>query len=126
MKFRYFHSCAHIHSDGTGLQFSIIVAGGYILQTVEILDQAADAWHNGPQLPIKISESAIVEDPLGKFLPNNCFVFFVYKFLGIHQTIQKNSVGFIPWDEITVGKHRIPWEKHRQSVLFYAPTPKTH
>jgi hypothetical protein len=27
---------------------------------------------------------------------------------GIHQTIQKNSVGFIPWDGITVGKHRIP------------------
>ncbi len=46
--------------------------------------------------------------------------------LGIHQTIQKNSVGFIPWDEITVGKGRIPWEKDRQSVLFYAPAPKTH
>jgi hypothetical protein len=45
---------------------------------------------------------------------------------GIHQTIQKNSVGFIPWDEITVGKDRIPWEKDRQSVLFYAPAPKTH
>ncbi len=27
---------------------------------------------------------------------------------GIHQTIQKNSVGFIPWDGITVGKDRIP------------------
>ncbi len=46
--------------------------------------------------------------------------------MGIHQTIQKNSVGFIPWDEITLGKHRIPWEKDRQSVLFYAPAPKTH
>jgi len=23
---------------------------------------------------------------------------------GIHQTIQKNSVGFILWDEITMGK----------------------
>jgi hypothetical protein len=28
--------------------------------------------------------------------------------LGIHQTIQKNSVGFIPWDAITLGKDRIP------------------
>jgi hypothetical protein len=27
---------------------------------------------------------------------------------GIHQTIQKNSVGFIPWDGITVGKYQIP------------------
>ena len=44
-------------------------------------------------------------------------------FIGIHQTIQKNSVGFIPWDGITVGKDRIPWEKDRQSVLFYAPAP---
>jgi hypothetical protein len=39
-------------------------------------------------------------------------------------SIQKNSVGFIPWDEITIGKGRIPWEKDRQSVLFYAPAPK--
>jgi hypothetical protein len=35
-------------------------------------------------------------------------------------------VGFIPWDGITVGKDRIPWEKDRQLVLFYAPAPKTH
>ncbi len=35
---------------------------------------------------------------------------------GIHQTIQKNSVGFIPWDEITVGKDQIPWEKDQQLV----------
>jgi hypothetical protein len=39
--------------------------------------------------------------------------------MGIDQTIHKNSVGFIPWDEITVGKDR-------QLVLFYAPAPKTH
>ncbi len=35
-------------------------------------------------------------------------------------------MGYIPWDETTVGKHRKPWEKHRQSVLFYAPATKTH
>ncbi len=45
---------------------------------------------------------------------------------GIQQTLQKNSVGFIPLDGISVGKDRIPWEKDRQSVLFYAPAPKTH
>ena len=27
---------------------------------------------------------------------------------GIQQTLQKKSVGFIPWDENTVGKDRIP------------------
>jgi hypothetical protein len=46
--------------------------------------------------------------------------------LGMQQTMQKNSVGFILWDEITGGKDRIPWEKDRLSVLFYAPAPKTH
>jgi hypothetical protein len=46
--------------------------------------------------------------------------------LGIQQTLQKKSVGFIPWDGITVGKDRIPWEKDQQSVLFYDPAPKTH
>ncbi len=35
-------------------------------------------------------------------------------------------MGFIPWDGISVGKDRIPWEKDRQSVLFYTPAPKTH
>jgi hypothetical protein len=35
-------------------------------------------------------------------------------------------VGFLPWDGITVGKYQIPGEKDRQSVLFYAPAPKTH
>jgi hypothetical protein len=28
--------------------------------------------------------------------------------LGIQQTLQKKSVGFIPWDGITVGKDQIP------------------
>ena len=32
-------------------------------------------------------------------------------------------MGCIPWDGITVGKDRIPWEKDRQWVLFYAPAP---
>jgi hypothetical protein len=47
-------------------------------------------------------------------------------FCGIQQTLQKNSVGIILWDGITVRKDQIPWEKDRQSVLFYAPAPKTH
>ncbi len=54
---------------------------------------------------------------------NNYFSYNKHLILGIHQTIQKNSVGFIPWDGITVGKDRIPLEKDWQSVLFYAPTP---
>ncbi len=44
----------------------------------------------------------------------------------MQHTIHKNSVGFIPWYEITGGKDQIPREKDLQSVLFYAPAPKTH
>ncbi len=65
MKFRYGHSCARIHTDGTGLQFSIIVAGGST-NVVEMLDQGATSWHKGPQFPFAIDYAAMVEDPLGK------------------------------------------------------------
>jgi hypothetical protein len=64
--YRYVHSCAHIHTDETGLQFSIIVAGGAYISTVEILDQGATTWRNGPELPINIADAAMIEDPLGK------------------------------------------------------------
>jgi hypothetical protein len=68
--FRYTHSCAHIHSDGTGPHFSIIAAGGYeadgvFLSSVEILDSGAASWRKGPELPISIGFGAMVEDPLG-------------------------------------------------------------
>ncbi len=66
---RYAHSCGHIHSDETGLQFSIIAAGGYylgVLSSVEILDSGATSWRNGPELPINVEYGAMVEDPLGK------------------------------------------------------------
>jgi hypothetical protein len=35
--------------------------------SVEILDQGATSWRNGPQLPINIGYGAMVEDPLGEF-----------------------------------------------------------
>ncbi len=67
---RFAHSCGHIHSDETGLQFSIIAAGGSgeagYLSSVEILDQEATSWRNGPELPINVENGAMVEDPLGK------------------------------------------------------------
>jgi hypothetical protein len=70
LQFRYAHSCGHIHSDETGLQFSIIVAGGFgasgVLSSVEILDQEATSWRSGLDLPIKVRYVAMVEDPLGK------------------------------------------------------------
>jgi hypothetical protein len=44
------------------------------LPSVEILDQEATSWRNGPQLPINIEYSAMVEDPLGKsFQKKNLF-----------------------------------------------------
>ncbi len=67
--FRHTHSCARIHSDATGLQFSIIAASGYnneaFLSSVEILDQGATSWRNGPKLPTNVLAGAMVEDPLG-------------------------------------------------------------
>ncbi len=70
MKFRSAHSCAQIHSDGTGLQLSTIAAGGSgdegFLSSVEILDSGAASWREGPELPINIGFGAMVQDPLGK------------------------------------------------------------
>ncbi len=70
--YRRIHSCARAHSNEFGLQFSIIAAGGYgvggFLSSVEILDQGATSWRNGPQLPISIGYGAMVEDPIGEYL----------------------------------------------------------
>ncbi len=66
MKFRYGHSCASIHTDETSLQFSVIVAGGTYNPSVEILDQGATLWRDGPELPIDVDFGAMVEDPLGQ------------------------------------------------------------
>ncbi len=47
------------------LGLSIIAAGGYGLSSVEILDEASNNWRAGPQLPINILASQMIEDPNG-------------------------------------------------------------
>jgi hypothetical protein len=64
---RSFHSCAGIRT-GSQSKFSIIVAGGYngtYMTSVEILDDGADEWRNGPDLPKGIYLASMVEDPAG-------------------------------------------------------------
>jgi hypothetical protein len=68
---REHHSCARIRKDSSSHQFSIIVVGGWNhrnfekLESVEILDEGASEWRNGPDLPFGISHASLVEDPSG-------------------------------------------------------------
>ena len=62
------HSCARIRKDASNLEFSTIVVGGYngtIMKSVEILDDGASEWRNGPDLPFGIRYASLVEDPAG-------------------------------------------------------------
>jgi len=65
---REFHSCARIRKDSSSHQFSVIVVGGWgkgVTPPVEVLDEGASEWRNGPDLPFKISSASLVEDPTG-------------------------------------------------------------
>ena len=63
------HRCARIKKDSSSLKFSIIVVGGNnsrsYMSSVEILDEGASEWRNGPDLPFGISNPALIEDPTG-------------------------------------------------------------
>ena len=62
---RFGSSCGPIRSDATSLRFSIIVAGGDNLASVEILEDGANEWRRGPDLPFNIGFAAMVEDQTG-------------------------------------------------------------
>jgi hypothetical protein len=66
---RDYHGCARIRKDSSSHQFSIIVVGGAnrggSLKSVEILDEGANVWRNGPDLPFEVSFGSLVEDPTG-------------------------------------------------------------
>ena len=67
---RYWHSCGRIRKNSQSEEFSIIVAGGFqgffpILSSVEILDSGSNEWRKGPELPIGILSSQMVEDSNG-------------------------------------------------------------
>jgi hypothetical protein len=65
---RLSHSCSRIRKNAS--LYSIIVAGGsgplsFYLSSVEILDEGANSWRDGPNLPIAITRAAMIEDPTG-------------------------------------------------------------
>jgi len=59
------HTCGRIRKGALSLELSIIAAGGYGLSSVEILDEASNNWKAGPQLPLGIYASQMIEDPNG-------------------------------------------------------------
>ena len=64
---RNYHSCARIRTDSSS-RFSIIVVGGYngtYMKSVEIFDEEANEWRNGPDLPFGICLASLVEYPAG-------------------------------------------------------------
>jgi hypothetical protein len=68
-KKRRYHSCGKIRRNKESQEMSIIVAGGYDgssrLSSVEILDEGANEWQTGPELPFEIGLSQLVEDQNG-------------------------------------------------------------
>jgi hypothetical protein len=66
---RGYHSCGKIRRNKESQEMSIIVAGGWDgssrLSSVEILDEGSNAWQTGPELPLGISSSQMVEDQSG-------------------------------------------------------------
>jgi hypothetical protein len=58
---RDIHSCGRIRRNKESQEMNIIVAGGYdypsFLSSVEILDESANEWETGPELPFGISHS---------------------------------------------------------------------
>ena len=60
------HSCGRIRRDKKGQEMSIVVVGGSsgtsYLSSTEILDLKSNTWQTGPELPLGIKESQLVED----------------------------------------------------------------
>jgi hypothetical protein len=65
------HSCGRIRRNKDSQGTSIIVVGGYndklqrIVSSVEILNEGSNEWQRGPELPLSIWFSQMVEDPNG-------------------------------------------------------------
>jgi hypothetical protein len=61
-------SCGKIRKNNSSQDLSIIVVGGWSnwqLASVEILDQDAEEWRNGPDLPLEMYNANMVEDQNG-------------------------------------------------------------
>jgi hypothetical protein len=66
---RGYHSCGKIRRNKDRQEMSIIVAGGKYgqsyLSSVEILNIGSNEWQTGPELPLGITASQMVEDQNG-------------------------------------------------------------
>jgi hypothetical protein len=65
---RYGLSCSRIKRDSQSTSYSSIAVGGFngnVLAIVEILDDGATAWRNGPFLPYGIFYGTMVQDSDG-------------------------------------------------------------
>ena len=65
---RQYHACSRITNNSWNPKYSTIVVGGFnviYLDSVEILDDNANSWRNGPTLPISVSSLSLVEDQRG-------------------------------------------------------------
>ncbi len=65
---RYGHSCSRIRKNSQDISNVTIVVGGWIgsySASVEILDDGATAWRNGPSLPYGILYAILVQDQDG-------------------------------------------------------------
>ena len=67
---RSFLSCGRIRKNKDSQEMSIIAVGGFIgglsISSTEILDAGSNEWRNGPQLPLSIGASQLVEDQQGR------------------------------------------------------------
>jgi hypothetical protein len=76
---REFHSCALIKKDSNSQEMNVIIAGGFhwsqnksnwawtysVTAFVEIFNVASNTWRRGPDLPIPLAASQMVEGPDG-------------------------------------------------------------
>ncbi len=66
---RFAQSCGKIRRNKESQEMSIIVAGGWVnflyLSSVEILHEGSNEWQTGPELPLTIYKSEMVEDQNG-------------------------------------------------------------
>ena len=65
---RVAHRCARIPANSQSSEHSIVVVGGfngYSMSSIEILDEGSNEWRLGPELPLPVCCSVIVEHPLG-------------------------------------------------------------
>ena len=61
-------TCGRIFTNSSGKEYTTIVVGGYLvgvvggLKTTEVLDDSANHWRPGPELPVGTASAVMVQD----------------------------------------------------------------